>query len=284
VNAPLLPRLHAVTDDRVIARGNVARRAAELAAAGGGDIAVHVRSAQLEGRALLALAEAVRDAVRPHGAWLVVNGRADVARAAGADAVVSGRGGLTTPDVKRVAPGVSVGRSVHDAAEARAAAAEGADFLLAGSVYATPSHAPVPPRGVELVRDAAQLGRPVIGIGGITPGNAADVMTAGAQGVAAIRALWDGEDAAGAVAAFLAAMRRRDAATQRGTDVHVQVNGEQRTFPAGITLTGLLAALQLDPRAVVVEHNRRIVRREGLAAATVGEGDSIELVHFVGGG
>jgi thiamine biosynthesis protein ThiS len=284
VNAPRLPRLHAVTDDRVVARGDVARRAAELAAAGGADIAVHVRSAQLEGRAFLALAEAVRDAVRPRGAWLVVNGRADVAQALAADAVVTGRGGLSTPDVRRVARSAAVGRSVHDADELRAAVAEGADFLIAGSVYETPSHAAVPPRGVAYVRDAATLGRPVIGIGGITPDTARAVMEAGAWGVAAIRAFWDVVDGAKAVGAFLAAIRRTDGQTDRRTDVRVQVNGEERTFPAGISLTEMLAALRLDPRAVVVEHNRRIVRREGLAQTTVGEGDSIELVHFVGGG
>jgi thiamine biosynthesis protein ThiS len=53
---------------------------------------------------------------------------------------------------------------------------------------------------------------------------------------------------------------------------------------AGATLLELLHELDLDPRAVVVEHNRRIVRRVGLAEVTVSEGDSIELVHFVGGG
>ena len=284
MNAARLPRLHAVTDDRVIGRGDLARRAAELGAAGGAAIAVHVRSARLEGRAFLALAAAVRDAVRPHGAWLIVNGRADVAQALAADAVVTGRGGLSTPDVRRVARSAAVGRSVHDGDEVRAAAAEGANFLIAGSVYETPSHGAVPPRGVAYVRDAATLGRPVIGIGGITPDTARAVMEAGAWGVAAIRALWDVADAARAVEAFLEAMEGTAAPPHGRTKVRVQVNGEERTFPAGITLTEMLAALQLDPRAVVVEHNRRIVRRDGLAAAHVGDGDSIELVHFVGGG
>jgi len=49
-------------------------------------------------------------------------------------------------------------------------------------------------------------------------------------------------------------------------------------------LLDVLSQLELDPRAVVVEHNRRIVRRPALGVVTVNEGDAIELVHFVGGG
>ncbi len=64
----------------------------------------------------------------------------------------------------------------------------------------------------------------------------------------------------------------------------VVINGEQRNVTPGATLLELLQELELDPRAVVVEHNRRIVRRAGLGDVTVSEGDAIELVHFVGGG
>ena len=64
----------------------------------------------------------------------------------------------------------------------------------------------------------------------------------------------------------------------------VVINGEQRKVTPGATLLALLKELELDPRAVVVEHNRKIVRRTGLGDVTVSEGDAIELVHFVGGG
>lgn len=66
--------------------------------------------------------------------------------------------------------------------------------------------------------------------------------------------------------------------------IDVVINGERRQVAAGATLLALLAELELDPRAVVVEHNRRIVRRAGLGDVTVQDGDAIELVHFVGGG
>ena len=66
--------------------------------------------------------------------------------------------------------------------------------------------------------------------------------------------------------------------------IDIQVNGAPRAVPAGATLLELLGTLGLDPRAVVVEHNRRIVRRPGLGDVTVAPGDAIEIVHFVGGG
>jgi len=68
------------------------------------------------------------------------------------------------------------------------------------------------------------------------------------------------------------------------TKLHVTINGDPRTVPGPATLADLLTHLSLDPRAVVVEHNRAIVRRPALGETTVAEGDEIELVHFVGGG
>jgi len=64
----------------------------------------------------------------------------------------------------------------------------------------------------------------------------------------------------------------------------VVINGEHKRVTPGASLLDVLGQLQLDPRAVVVEHNRRIVRRPALGDVKVKEGDAIELVHFVGGG
>lgn len=66
--------------------------------------------------------------------------------------------------------------------------------------------------------------------------------------------------------------------------VDVVVNGSPRTVRRGATLLELLGSWSLDPRGVVVEHNRRIVRRPSLGEVQVAEGDAIELVQFVGGG
>jgi thiamine biosynthesis protein ThiS len=68
------------------------------------------------------------------------------------------------------------------------------------------------------------------------------------------------------------------------TDLQIIVNGDERRVPGPATLLDLLAHLGLDPRTVVVELNREIVRRPRLGETSLGEGDSVELVHFVGGG
>jgi thiamine biosynthesis protein ThiS len=68
------------------------------------------------------------------------------------------------------------------------------------------------------------------------------------------------------------------------TEIQVLVNGEPRTIAAPATLEDLLAGLQLDPRMVVVELNREIIRRPQLGGVQLKSGDTVELVHFVGGG
>lgn len=62
------------------------------------------------------------------------------------------------------------------------------------------------------------------------------------------------------------------------------VNGEPRRVPGPATLSDLLGHLGLDPRMVVVELNREIVRRPRLGEISLHDGDAVELVHFVGGG
>jgi thiamine biosynthesis protein ThiS len=62
------------------------------------------------------------------------------------------------------------------------------------------------------------------------------------------------------------------------------INGEQRAVTRSETVEQLLAELGLDARAVVVELNRVIIRRPALASTLLAEGDSVEIVHFVGGG
>jgi thiamine biosynthesis protein ThiS len=68
------------------------------------------------------------------------------------------------------------------------------------------------------------------------------------------------------------------------SELAITVNGEPRRVPGPATVADLLQHLQLDPRTVVVELNRRIVRRPQLAETNLAEGDNLELVHFVGGG
>lgn len=66
--------------------------------------------------------------------------------------------------------------------------------------------------------------------------------------------------------------------------MEIMLNGDRTQVPSPVTLDALLQHLGLDPRMVVVEHNREIVRRPRLAETPLAPGDTVELVHFVGGG
>ena len=78
---------------------------------------------------------------------------------------------------------------------------------------------------------------------------------------------------------------REGGSSAAGAAIAVTVNGDRRTLPAGYTVADLLAAHDLNPRLVVVEHNREILRDRSLLGGTVlADGDVVELVHFVGGG
>ena len=66
--------------------------------------------------------------------------------------------------------------------------------------------------------------------------------------------------------------------------MEILLNGDRTAVPSPATLEELLRHLGLDPRVVVVEHNRTIVRRPHLAETRLAAGDTVELVHFVGGG
>jgi thiamine biosynthesis protein ThiS len=68
------------------------------------------------------------------------------------------------------------------------------------------------------------------------------------------------------------------------SSIDVVVNGESRRFPAGVTVDALLGLLALHPRLVVVERNGEILRRDVYADTPIDSGDTLELVHFVGGG
>ena len=198
-----LPRLHAVTDAGVVAAPDFGVRAAAIAAAGPA-VALHARDRAAGGAELARVAARLLALARPPEAAVFVSGRPDVAAALGAQGVQLAAGDLTPADARMVLGPGWVGRSVHAVAEAETAVAEGADFLLVGSVYETASHPGQRAVGLGLVRAAVTLGRPVIAIGGIDAARAREVRQAGAYGVAAIGALWRAADPAAAALALLA--------------------------------------------------------------------------------
>jgi thiamine-phosphate diphosphorylase len=201
---PALPRLHAITDERIARRADLEDVARELAIAGGANLALHARGRALTGLEHYELASRLT-AYPPTG--LFVNDRLDVALALNAAGVQLGAGSLPVSVARRVRAAWWIGKSVHGLAEADAAKAEGADYLLVGPVYATASHPDREPLGLETLGRISEMGLPVIAIGGIDPGRARHVKAAGAYGAAAIRALWDAVDPADAARRMLEELR-----------------------------------------------------------------------------
>lgn len=200
----MMPRLHVVTDDRILARASFAADAREVLEAGGARVALHVRGPGTSGRALHRAAAGLIRPARRTGAWLVVNDRVDVALVLGIGRVHLGGRSMPASVARRLlGPDAHVGRSVHSAAEAGGDDRR-IDYLFAGAVFATPSHAGIAPGGVDVVRAVAAASPvPVVGIGGITAGRTARVLSAGACGVAAIRAVWDAPSPGDGVRRFL---------------------------------------------------------------------------------
>lgn len=71
---------------------------------------------------------------------------------------------------------------------------------------------------------------------------------------------------------------------REGGETAIRLNGEPQSLPAALTLTDLLARLELQEDAVAIERNREIVQRGEWGCTVLESGDSIEIVHFVGGG
>jgi thiamine-phosphate pyrophosphorylase len=165
-----------------------------------------VRAKGLADADLLAFTGVVIDAVRPHGATVVVNDRVDVALAAGADGVHLGRGDLPVATARRLAPGLVVGATCRDRAQAEAAARDGADYAGFGPVFATTSKTGLPePLGLDAVAAAAGA-LPLVAIGGIGPATAREARDAGAHGVAVIGAIWRHPDPVAAAKELLDAV------------------------------------------------------------------------------
>lgn len=199
-----LPRLHAVTDAAVLALSDFAVRAAAIAAAGPA-VALHARDRAASAATLTGVARRLLALARPPEASVMVNGRADIAAALGAQGVQLGSDDISPAEARSAFSAWHgwIGASVHSIDEARNRARQGADYLLVGNVYQTDSHPGRPAAGLALVRETAALGLPVIAIGGITPARAAEVREAGAYGVATISAAWMADDPAAAALALL---------------------------------------------------------------------------------
>ena len=205
---PFPPPYLCLVTDRSLRQERSLEEAVAQAVEGGVNM-VQLREKDLPGGPLLELAARLRQRTRGR-ALLFVNERVDVALACGADGVQLGEQAMPVPAVRRVVGDrFFIGRSVHGDEGAAEAERQGADLLVAGSLFHTRSHPGAEPLGLTLLaRIAAQAGVPVLGIGGVTAANAAQAIEAGAQGVAVISAVLAASDPREAAKELWAAVSR----------------------------------------------------------------------------
>lgn len=172
---------------------------------GGPELAVHVRGRETAGHRVHDLALQLQGVARESGAWLIVNDRIDVAMAVGADGVQLAQHSLSLDEARGVGgSSLRFGVSVHSADEARLALA--ADWLLVGTLWATPSHLGRAGAGTDRLVEVARVNSaPRIGVGGVTPARACEVRDHGGAGVAVLRGIWAASHPMKALNAYLTA-------------------------------------------------------------------------------
>ena len=206
----VLSPLNAIIDVDVAARAGWTPVDLARAFVDGGARFLQLRAKHLPGGAFLETAAAIVDLAHRYGAAVVVNDRADIARAAGADGVHVGQDDLSPRAIRaQMGPDAIIGLSTHSLDQLEAAAVEPVTYVAIGPVFATSTkdtgHQAV---GLAMVRAAAEcagrFGLPLVAIGGITIDRAADVLRAGASSVAVISDLLSGERPAERVKEYLA--------------------------------------------------------------------------------
>jgi len=190
-------RSHEITHDdllrlQLLAIDKAARAGCQL---------VQIREKDMGAKALASFTRAAVERARPHGARVLVNDRLDIAMAAGADGVHLRASSIPAREARAAAgkKGLDdflIGVSTHSVAEAESAEEGGADFIVCGPVYDTPSkRAFGPPLGIEgfaEIRNAMEI--PVLAVGGINLSNYREPLLRGAAGVAAIGLFTDLEN------------------------------------------------------------------------------------------
>ncbi len=182
--------LYVITDAQ-LARGRSHREVIRAAIAGGATV-VQYREKAGTTRQLIEEAQALRDLTRQLGVPLIVNDRVDIALAVDADGVHVGQDDMPAPIARKLmGPGKIVGVSATNLEEALQAERDGADYLGAGPIFATPTKPDAaPPIGLDgLAEICRRVSIPVIAIGGINEENAAAVIEAGADGIAVVSAV-----------------------------------------------------------------------------------------------
>ncbi|HSB30156.1 MAG TPA: thiamine phosphate synthase [Candidatus Sulfobium mesophilum] len=189
-------RLYLITDRKLLGTDETLPATVEEALKGGVK-AVQLREKDVGTRELLNMAYMLRDVTNRNQARLFINGRVDIALAVGADGVHLGVTDIPVHAARRAAGGrMLIGASAHSVDEAKRAEDEGADFVTLGPVYETPSKMRYgKPVGLKTIMAAGEeVSIPVFAIGGIGHERVAEVLRAGAYGIALISAILASED------------------------------------------------------------------------------------------
>jgi thiamine-phosphate pyrophosphorylase len=200
------PRLYVVLD-RTASGGRDLDEILAAALEGGAEM-IQLREKTLPSGTVLPLARRLLARCRAARVPFIVNDRVDLAVALDADGVHLGQDDLPPAAARALLPpGKILGLSTHSEAQAAAAQAAGADYVAVGSMFPTATKPEFQLVGPALARRVRPLVRvPLIGIGGITPDNAGEVVAAGCDGVAVISAVCAAPDPAAAARRFVAAI------------------------------------------------------------------------------
>lgn len=200
-----LVRLYLVTDQQALRGRNLTD--VVMLAVQGGATCVQLREKTSNTRDFVALACALNDLLTPLGVPLVINDRIDVALACGAQGVHLGQSDMPVVLARKLLPPqVFIGLSVETLDGVHRAASLLVDYLGVSPVFPTPTKTDTAPpwglAGLSAVRAVTDL--PLVAIGGIHLSNAAEVLEAGANGLAVVSALCSADDPATAARAFRA--------------------------------------------------------------------------------
>lgn len=201
--------LYLITDRKLSRAGNLC--AVIEQALDGGVRAIQLREKDLDGKELFKLADKMSSLCRRYGAQFFINDRIDVALAVDASGVQLGKTSLPIETARSLLGAEKlIGFSSHSVGEAIAAQRSGANFLLFGPVFFTPSKAPFgAPQGVEALKELVEnVALPVYAIGGINATSLTEAMSTGVRGVALISAIISAENPTATARMILAKLAR----------------------------------------------------------------------------
>ena len=189
-------------------RGSLLDTARQILAAGAD--CLQLREKGLEDAELLDLAATISQLCHEHDALFIMNDRADIAYLADADGVHLGQADLPVRKARKILKTRQIiGKSSHSMEEAQNVLDEGVDYLAVGSIFASATKPEVAQSGLELIRSVRAITQcPIIAIGGIDPSNVAQVIEAGASGIALCQAILAQNDPATVTGKILQAISK----------------------------------------------------------------------------